>query len=446
MRDAFPRAMAVTIVVIAVICATGLVSAQIISPVQPDRTLVIAPPTDTPTPTPTPIRPPVVGPLDPVIQPPIAPTATPMQPPTQSPTTQTTAPTGTIPELPTVPTTTMPTPMQTVTWALPPSVTPLQPPGVQPTRAPQSTTPGGSGTQISSSPGDNLFPAISGDNIVWYDNDSASIQLYEIASGNLSTISTAASTPIGLPHELAIDGKNVVWTGGDPQTGRDIVFLYDIASGRLGQVTNGSGVPGYPGVSQDFVVWIDGDELGDLYLYEIASGNTTQVTDDPYEQILPDAGGDTFVWADNETEGGDLDIAVASRNESRVMLLGDAGDDSYPDLSGDGNRIAWINANENRTAVYLYDASTGNLTQVTGESAQPDAVAVDGNYLVYSDWRNGNLDIFLYNISTGVETPVTEDPYAQSLPDISDEVAVWMGNNTGQWEIYMWEVPGAPQP
>ena len=432
MRDAFLRVMTAAIVVIAVICATGLVSAQIISPVQPDRTLVIAPP-EPPTPTPTPIRPPVVGPLDPVVQPPIVPTATPMQPPAIPTATPTAAPTGTIPELSTAPTTTMPTPVPTVTSTLPPAV--------RPTRAPESTLIG-AGTQISSSPGDNLFPAISGDNIVWYDNDSASIQLYEIPSGNLSTISTTTSIPLDLPHELAIDGMNVVWTGGDPRTGGVAVFLYDIASGRLQPVTNGSGLPGYPGVSEEFVVWIDGDELGDLYLYEIASGNSTQVTDDPYEQILADVSGGTFVWADNETEGGDLDIAVASLNESGVRLLGDAGDDSYPDLSSDGNRLAWINANENRTAVYLYDLSTENITQVTGESAQPDAVAVDGDHVVYSDWRNGNLDIYLYNISTGVETPITEDPYAQSLPDISEGVVVWMGNNTGQWEIYMWEVPG----
>lgn len=441
MRDGFLRAMTAAIAVIAVICATGLVSAQIISPVQPDQTLVVAPPEPpTPTPTPTPVRPPVVGPLEPVIQPPIAPTATTVQPPTPTPTAPTATPTGTVTVLPTTPTATMPAPVQTVTSA--PGVTPLQPPGVQPTPAPQDAVGGAVETQISSGPGDSLFPAISGGYVVWYDNASASIQLYEIASGNLSTISTAASVPLPLPHELAIGGMNVVWTGRSPWAEGDIVFLYDIASGRLQQVTNGSGVPGYPGVSQDFVVWIDGDELGDLYLYEIASGSTIQVTDDPYEQLLADAGGDRFAWADNETEGGDLDIAVASRNDSRVRLLGDAGDDSHPDLSGDGNRLAWINANENRTAVYLYDASTGNITQVTGESARPDTVAVDGDHLVYSDGRNGNPDIFLYNISTGVETPVTNDPYARFFPDISDGVAVWMGNNTGQWEIYMWEVPG----
>ena len=333
----------------------------------------------------------------------------------------------------------MPTPMPTGTS--PPAVTPLRPPAVQPTLTPQGTPGDVVGTQVSSGPGDKLFPAISGNNIVWYDDRSVSVQLYDIPSGNTSTLSSSTSTPIGLSYELAIAGNNVVWTGVDPQAESDIVFLYDIASGRLQPVTNGSGAPGYPGVSQDFVVWIDGDELGDLNFYEIASGNVTQVTDDPYEQVLADAGGDTIAWADNETEGGDLDIAVASRNSSQVRLLGNAGNDSYPDVSSDGNRIAWINADENRTAVFLYDVSTENATRVTGESAQPDAVAVDGDHVVYSDWRNGNLDIYLYDIGTGTETPVTQDPYAQSLPDISDGVVVWMGNNTGQWEIYAWEVP-----
>lgn len=435
MKRTCSRAMTAAILVIAVICATGLASAQIIGPVQPDQPSVVAPPE-----TPTPTRPQVAAPPDqPIAE--IPPTST-VSPP-ETPTEQPAAPTATSTQPPTTPTVTPVTP--TVTSTLPLTVAPLQPPAVQPTRTPQSAR-AGAGTQVSSGPGDKLFPVISGNSIVWYDDNSASVQLYDIPSGNTSTISTAASTPIGLSHELAIDGNNVVWTGVDPQAEGDIVFLYEIASGRLQQVTDGSGVPGYPDVSQDFVAWIDGDELGDVYFYEIASGNITQVTNDPYEQILADAGGNTIVWADNETEGGDLDIAVVAPGESRARLLGDAGDDSYPDVSSDGNRIAWINARDNQTAIYLYDLSTENATVVTGESAGPDAVAVDGNYVVYSDWRSGNLDIYLYDISTGVETPVTQDPYAQSLPEISDGVVVWMGNNTGQWEIYTWEVTGGSSP
>lgn len=56
--------------------------------------------------------------------------------------------------------------------------------------------------------------------------------------------------------------------------------------------------------------------------------------------------------------------------------------------------------------------------------------------MVYSDLRNGNHDIYMYNTITGTETPVTQDPYDQSYPDVSGGVIVWMGNNTGRWDIY----------
>ena len=424
------RAMTVAIIVIAVICATGLASAQVISPVQPDQPTLVAPP-EPPTPTPSPTRLPVVGITE--------------RPPAQLPTDPTVGPTQ-LPMEPTVtPTPPAPPTAPTTGPTQSPTTGPPRPPAVQPTRTPESA-PAGDEIQVTSGPGDKLFPVVSGNSIVWYDDRSASVQLYDIPSGNTSTLSGSTSTPIGLSYELAIAGNNVVWTGVDPQAESDIVFLYDIASGRLQQVTDGSGAPGYPGVSEEFVVWIDGDELGDVYLYEITSGNITQVTDDPYEQLLADAGGNTMVWADNETEGGDLDIAVASPDLPMIRLLGDDGDDSYPDVSSDGTRIAWINARGNQTAVYLYDLSTENITQVTDESASPDAVAVDGNYVVYSDWRNGNLDIYLYDISTGMETPITQDPYYQSLPEISGGVVVWMGNNTGWWDIYTREVPGGSPP
>ncbi|MCM2466248.1 hypothetical protein DIC75_07960 [Methanoculleus sp. CWC-02] len=348
----------------------------------------------------------------------------------------------------------MPTLMPTTEPAQPqtPTIVPVQPqpPAIAPVQTPatlpQENASTGAGVQVSSGPGDKLFPAISGNYIVWVDDSSASVQLYDSTSGNTSTISDAASIPLELPYELATDGNSVVWTGESPQAEGDILFIYDIASGNLQQVTDGSGAPGFPGVSQNYVVWIDGDELGDVYIYDITSGNISTVTADPYLQLWADIGGNTIIWGDNETEEGDLDIAVLTLEQPRTRLLGDSGDDGFPDVSSDGNYVAWINARGNQTAVYLYDVLAENMTQITSESANPDAVAVDGNHVVYSDWRNGNLDIYLYDISTGVETPVTQDPYQQTYPDISEGTIVWMGNNTGPWEIYTAEVPGGPSP
>lgn len=430
--------MAIAIIVITVICATGIASAMPL-PIQPEQPPVVEPP---PPPTPTPTRPPVVGPTiivePPIVEPPPpqTPTATPTQ--TQVPTTTPTAtPTQTQ-------TTTAATPTQTqaATTTLsrppPPTVAPPQPSTTQP----QQNVSAGPATQVSSGPADQMYPAISGDSIVWVLNDSQneslSVELYSISSENTSTISNATSVPLAMPYQLAIAENNAVWSGQNPQTGGTNIHLYDTASGTLQQVTeDGPGMQLDPGVSQDYIIWTNlTNESSDVYLYEIANGNITPMVSPLSYQMETAIGGNTTAWADNATEGGDFDIVVAPLGESNGTVLGDSGDDRYPDVSSDGRYVAWISFLENRSAVYLYDVAEDNATEITGESARPDAVAVDGNLVVYSDLRTGNHDIYMYNVTNGTETPVTQDRYDQSYPDVSNGEIVWMGNNTGRWEIY----------
>ncbi len=287
-----------------------------------------------------------------------------------------------------------------------------------------------------------MYPAISGNSIVWVNNDSvnesSSVQLYNASSGDTTTISNATSIPLAMPYQLAIAENNAVWSGTNPQTGGTNIYLYDAASGQLQQVTeDGAGMQLDPGVSQDYIIWTNlTNASSDVYLYQISSGNTMPVVTNPYYQMETAIGGNTTAWADNQTEGGDFDIVVAPLGQSEGIFLGNSGDDRYPDVSSDGRYVAWINVLENRSAVYLYDTVENNTTQITGESALPDSVAVDGNLVVYSDLRTGNHDIYMYNIPTGMETPVTQDQYDQSYPDVSNGEIVWMGNNTGHWEIY----------
>lgn len=433
------RVMIAAVITIAFL--TGLASAQVI-PIEPIQSPPVIGPPQPPTPTPTPtVRQPIgMLPEEPVGILPVTPTAEPTQTP--------------------APTTAPPTPTQTQTTTpaqptvapgreQPPATAPTQQvPGVRPPQdqipAPQNAT-ASTVMQLSSGPGNKLNPVISLNQVAWFDENTSSVHLHNLLTGNTTVISDEASRPLMLSDELAISGDYVVWTAENPQ-GETSIYLYEISSGTLQQVANETGRPGLPGVSENYVVWVAGDELGDVYVYDIANGTTMPATMDRYLQLWPDTAAETFIWADNETDDGDLDIAVAVPGMDRIMLLGGAGEDVYPDISSDGNRVAWIKSLNIQTAVYLYDLTTDNTTLVTGESGEPDAVAVDGDYVVYSDWRNGNLDLYVYDIRTGVETPLVEDQYDQSLPDISAGRVVWMGNNTDQWEIYTAEVPAGSTP
>lgn len=440
-------------ILVIVVCATGLVSAMP-PPIQPEQPPVVQIP-PTPTPTAVPTRPPIIGPPI-VVEPPIAepppvttvtptPTATPNQTPTQTATPNATV-TATSNQTPTAtPTqTATPTPAQTSPpTALPqrpspPTITPPQ----SPTTQPLQSVPTGAATQVSSGPADKMFPAISGDNILWVLNDSQneslSVELYSISSENTSTISNATSVPLGVPHQLAIAESNAVWSGQDPGTGDISIYLYDISSGGLQQVTDESGGTQLdPGASQGYIIWTNlTTGSSDVYLYAIANESTIPVVTDNSYQMETAIGGNTTAWADNATESGDFNIVVAPVGESEGTSLGGSGDDRYPDVSSDGRYVAWIGFLGNRSAVYLYDVEEDNTTEITGESDLPDSVAVDGNLVVYSDLRSGNHDIYMYNITTGMESPVTQDQYDQSYPDVSNGEIVWMGNNTGRWEVY----------
>ncbi len=452
MRSITFRAMTAAILVIAIICATGLASAMLPIGVQPTQPPVIQPPTVTPTPTRTPIVGPTIVVEPPVVAPPGSATPTPTATPTVTPT-----PTATV------------TPTQTQTPTTAPTVTPMQPqtPTVAPAEQPQSqmvmqmrpspptvavpqastmqprqNVSAGAEMEVLSGPGDNMYPAISGNSVVWVNNDSAnesfSVQLYNASSDNITTLSNATSVPLAMPYQLDIGESDAVWSGMNPQIGDSVIYLNDTASGTLQQVTeDGPGMQLDPGVSQGYIIWTNlTNESSDVYLYEIASENITPLVAPLSYRTDTAIGGNTTAWADNNTSNGDFDIVVAPLGESEGTVLGGPGDDRYPDVSSDGRYVAWISFLENRSAVDLYDVAENNTTQITGESALPDSVAVDGNLVVYSDLRTGNHDIYLYNITTGMETPVTQDPYDQSYPDVSNGEIVWMGNNTGRWEIY----------
>ncbi|WP_243670755.1 hypothetical protein, partial [Methanoculleus chikugoensis] len=201
------------------------------------------------------------------------------------------------------------------------------PPTVALPQPPQQNSPVG-GVPAPSGQVDKMYPAVSGNNVIWVSNDSmnrsVSVQLCDIPSGNNSTISTPpASVPplVMPPRQLAIAENNAVWSGTNPQTGRVNIYLYDIATGRLQQVTKDEpGTPlDPPGVSQDYIIWTNlTGGSGDVDLYRIAGGTATPLVTAPSYQMETAIGGNTTAWVDNTT-GGDFDIVIspsAGREES----------------------------------------------------------------------------------------------------------------------------------
>lgn len=113
---------------------------------------------------------------------------------------------------------------------------------------------------------------------------------------------------------------------------------------------------------------------------------------------------------------------------------------SNPDVSGD--RVVWQDSRNGNADIYMYDTSTGILTQVTTNTADQTNPKISGNIIVWEDFRNGNWDIFMYNIALSSESQVTASASDQRLPAVDGNRIVWEDARNGNSDIYWYDIAG----
>ncbi|NMC88133.1 MAG: hypothetical protein GYA64_00580 [Methanomicrobiales archaeon] len=330
-------------------------------------------------------------------------------------------------------------------------------PGPGPTSAPSGAT------ALTSGPGDKMYPAISGNTVVWLDNSTRSVQVCDVASGQSLTIAGNDSSAVVFMRQVDISGNSVVWTGMNAATGASDIYLYDTAKGSVTPLTNDPAYQAFPSVSDNFVCWVDLDmetekgqihwcstDAGDSELIKFATSelSSPQTGSTASNQLYPAVGGETLAWLDDEgNASGHLNLNwFAGARKDWVVFDSTTTPISPPAVSSDGRLIVWVVEAKGSSVLLMADTVAREVTSITGTEAMPANPAVDGNYIVWTDNRNGNGDIYLYDIQSGQERQITSDSTEQAFPDISGNRIVWMGQDTGQWEIYEMEVTGTPVP
>ncbi|MCE5339058.1 MAG: YbhB/YbcL family Raf kinase inhibitor-like protein [Methanomicrobiaceae archaeon] len=321
----------------------------------------------------------------------------------------------------------------------------LFPPGPGPTQTPSGAT------AITSGPGDKGFPAISGNTIVWLDNSTMSVQVYDAASGRSMAIPGNSTYAVVSMRQVDVSGNYVVWTGLSAATMSSDIYLYDTARGSVTPLTNDPVYQALPSISGNFVGWVNLDMAtgrGEIYWYNIANGHTGSLLENAsINQIFPTAGGGFITWLDDRRASGHADLCWVSLTKGDLMRYVASGNvSSPPAVSSDGRWIVWVVEKARSPVLYMLDTTTEKVQQIAGEGAMPANPAVDGNYVVWTDYRNGNGDIYLYDIQSGQERQITSDSAEQMFPDISNGRIVWMGNNDGAWNIYSASIGGGAQP
>jgi beta propeller repeat protein len=221
----------------------------------------------------------------------------------------------------------------------------------------------GTETQISPATSfDPQNPRVSGSLVAYQDNSAgeADIFVYDISSGNTLRITDDPMVPHIFP---AISGNRIVWMDyrDDPLSPK--IYANGTSPGSEAALSLSVSDQDSPAMYGDLVVWQDNRNANwDIYLYNLTSNEEIQVTDDGNDQTNPAIYGNRIVWTDSRNTPSEIYINGTSPG-SEYSLTPDGPADNCITPSIHGSKVVW---RQGDTSIYMNDTSlaSGSLIPV----------------------------------------------------------------------------------
>jgi beta propeller repeat protein len=268
-------------------------------------------------------------------------------------------------------------------------------------------------------PGNQELTGVSGSRIVYTDYRTADVVLFDIATGTTTNLTRADKDAAGRAFssiDPAISGDLVAWQ--DSRDGNQEIYAMNLATGEERRVTDSVDIDSKPSVSGTLIVWQRCAAGGtcDIWAYDWATGATTQITDTPASnERNPNIVGTKIVYQDDRTGTSDIDLYDLVTGIEQHLTL--AGDQANPHVSGE-----FVSMDDLSGGLYhikLWHYPTDEVFDVTGGTAGQYLSDIDGNRVVYTDDRNGDLEIYMttfqYQQSGDTTPPVIVVPAAVAV-------------------------------
>jgi len=226
-----------------------------------------------------------------------------------------------------------------------------------------------------------------------------------------------------------ISGDLVVWQ--DNRNGNFDVYVKDLKSGNETKLT-GDGDQVYPDVSGNLIAWED-DKTGDIayYLWDKKWGKTYPR---PGLQTSPVVSGKYIAYVDGT--GTDTSIRKLDTSSWKDELVQAGPGQVKPSMD---KRLVWLNAETGRPrSVPVTSGQTSVVCRAPGDQSHPVVGGNDqvGYYAAWMDNRTGNPDIYIYSLAQEIELPIAASPYEDMYPDINGNIVSWIARNPlNQYQI-----------
>lgn len=251
------------------------------------------------------------------------------------------------------------------------------------------TPPGFEYTRLTYSQVSDVFPQISGNNIVWREDDYFRPQIL------LHNLDSQITTEIGSGAFPVISGSNVAWIRSDE------IFFYDGTTVK--QLTDND--------------YIDGEQ------------NTWQ--------SLLSICGSRLVWA---AEPNNLDQEIFFYDGNNIHRLTDNDiNDQLPKVSE--SLVVWQRSNyfshDSDSEIYIYDGQ--NTLRLTNNNLADEWPQISGSNIVWQYYDGSDYEILLYNHDANSITQITNNNHDDILPVINGSCIAWSGFDGNDWEVFYYD-------
>lgn len=192
------------------------------------------------------------------------------------------------------------------------------------------------------------------------------------------------------------------------------IYLYDIASGNISQVTNDGLAKGSLTFMNNRLAWYTSEDYPfsqtktNIWVYDVNSQATTQLTNDPPStnyvpvNLFPALTNDKVYWVKSRTSlyEHDFNTGLTSQITSGKAI---------ETIVTDASSVAWLEYPGTTTSglmnVYMYNGTA--VTQITSTNSNT-GVSINGNYVMWHDNVTFNGRILAYDITTGLTNVIAE--------------------------------------
>jgi beta propeller repeat protein len=282
--------------------------------------------------------------------------------------------------------------------------------------------------------GNQELTGISGDLLVYTDYRTADVVVYDTVTGITTNVTAPDKAAVGHPFnsvDPVVSGSLVVWE--DSRDGNMEIYAKNLETGEERRITDAPGIDEKPAVSGTTIVWQHVDMIDyntNDYRYAVmtygwSSGTTMAVSGTSPEWIAsPDVWGSRIVWQQFNTATNSYDLMMRDMPSGATHVLALPGDQRNPHVSGD---FVSFDDFADTYRVKLWYLPTDQVFEVGPATSYPygrylsdiEMTDATSGRVVYTDDRNSDLDIWSYGFSLTLLTPRIEaSPSAVHFGDV----------------------------